>query len=63
LKRYSIATAVFDFNDSSRVEALATLVLDFNNHAIDQAHAPGVIHPGRRDLAPMFFHPCELISG
>jgi hypothetical protein len=60
LKRCAVATAVFDFNDCPRIEALATLVFHFDNHAFDQALAPGVLHPSCRDFAPVFILPCDL---
>jgi hypothetical protein len=55
-----VAAAVFNFDHRSKIEAHAPLVLHINHHANEQALAPGVFHLGRRDLAPMFFHPDDL---
>jgi hypothetical protein len=61
--RHAIATAVFDFNDSLELEAQAPMVFHFSNNANLQALTPVVFDPDRGDLAPMFFHSGDLVSG
>jgi hypothetical protein len=60
--RHFVEAGVFHFKPRCKAEALAPPVLHFNHHANEQTLAPGVFHPGRRDLAPMFFHTVDLVS-
>jgi hypothetical protein len=61
--RNEIAAAVLDFKHRLNIETPAPPVFHFNNHAVEKALAPGVVHLSRCDPAPMFIHPWDLVSG
>jgi hypothetical protein len=58
----AIATAVFDLDFRSKVQAPAPLIFELNHHAGEHALAPGVFHLNRRNSAPMLFHHGYLFS-